>query len=415
MTLDILLLPAGSHGDVLPFVGLGRELVRRGHRVTCATSAWFRETCEATGIDFVGIGTREEFLALLHHPDLWRADLRALRYTMQIAQSVMRMQYEVAAGYAGRPGALVLHGMLALGARVAEEHTGVRTATVQLAPAVFRSVERPPRLPGVAMPPWSPRWWRRLQWWLMRQVGDTLFGELQAFRASLGLPPVHDILASWANSPALTVGMFPAWFAEPARDWPPAVRLTGFPLYDAAEVAPLARDVEDFLAECAHDGGPVVFTPGSGNAQAGAFLRGAIGACERGGRPGLILSKLTEVPARLPPRVRHLPWLPFSQVFPRACAVVHHGGIGTTAQALAAGTPQVVTALAYDQFDNGARVEALGVGTLYPGAAPDPARLAARIDAVAALRPRAQAIATRFAGAGGIATTCDLLERYAGV
>ena len=61
---------------------------------------------------------------------------------------------------------------------------------------------------------------------------------------------------------------------------------------------------------------------------------------------------------------------------------MHHGGIGTTAEALRAGVPQVIVALAYDQFDNAARVEALGAGALVGGGA-------------AGARPRALAAALR--------------------
>jgi UDP:flavonoid glycosyltransferase YjiC (YdhE family) len=43
---------------------------------------------------------------------------------------------------------------------------------------------------------------------------------------------------------------------------------------------------------------------------------------------------------------------------------VHHGGIGTTARALEAGVPQVILPQRFDQPDNGARCEVLGVGSV---------------------------------------------------
>lgn len=52
---------------------------------------------------------------------------------------------------------------------------------------------------------------------------------------------------------------------------------------------------------------------------------------------------------------------PYSLLFPRALVNVHHGGIGTTAQALRAGRPQLIAPY-LDQPDNAARVERLGVG-----------------------------------------------------
>ena len=54
-------------------------------------------------------------------------------------------------------------------------------------------------------------------------------------------------------------------------------------------------------------------------------------------------------------------YAPFSEIFPRARIVIHHGGIGTTGQALRAGLPQLVVPLFADQFDNAARVVRLGV------------------------------------------------------
>lgn len=55
-------------------------------------------------------------------------------------------------------------------------------------------------------------------------------------------------------------------------------------------------------------------------------------------------------------------YAPHSAVFPHAAAIVHHGGIGTTGQALGAGRPQIVVPHFGVQFDNAARLEAAGVG-----------------------------------------------------
>jgi len=60
--------------------------------------------------------------------------------------------------------------------------------------------------------------------------------------------------------------------------------------------------------------------------------------------------------------VHHCAYAPFQELFPRCAAVVHHGGIGTTAKALASAAPQLVLPLAFDQPDNASRVRRLGVG-----------------------------------------------------
>ena len=89
----------------------------------------------------------------------------------------------------------------------------------------------------------------------------------------------------------------------------------------------------------------------------------AVNACRELNRPGLLLSTFPEnFPPDLPETVRPLSYVSFSQLLPHCSAIVHHGGIGTTSQALAAGIPQLIRPLAFDQFDNASRVEKLGRG-----------------------------------------------------
>jgi rhamnosyltransferase subunit B len=73
----------------------------------------------------------------------------------------------------------------------------------------------------------------------------------------------------------------------------------------------------------------------------------------------LLIGKNTP-PENLPPDIIAIDYVPYSQIFPHACAIVHQGGIGTTAQALKAGRPTLIMPYSYDQPDNAARVERLG-------------------------------------------------------
>src|SRR5687767_12509859 len=68
---NILLMPVGSHGDVHPFVALGKTLQGRGHDVTLITSTYFESLAKKAGLPFVGIGSVEDFVACLDHPDMW--------------------------------------------------------------------------------------------------------------------------------------------------------------------------------------------------------------------------------------------------------------------------------------------------------------------------------------------------------
>jgi len=79
------------------------------------------------------------------------------------------------------------------------------------------------------------------------------------------------------------------------------------------------------------------------------------------GAEQLFVDLREQLPAVLPAGALHVSHAPFSALLPRLSALVHHGGIGTSAQALAAGIPQLVVPFAHDQFDNAARLHRLGV------------------------------------------------------
>ena len=154
--------------------------------------------------------------------------------------------------------------------------------------------------------------------------------------------------------------MFPDWFAPAPRDWPQQITQAGFPIYDGDGVAGLNSELSQFL----DDGdAPIVFTAGSAMGHGHAFFRAAVLSCTALRRRGVLLtSNVAQLPADLPPTVHHSAYAPFGLLLPRALALVHHGGIGTCAQALRAGLPQLVTPMGFDQFDNAMRLELLGVG-----------------------------------------------------
>jgi UDP:flavonoid glycosyltransferase YjiC (YdhE family) len=182
---------------------------------------------------------------------------------------------------------------------------------------------------------------------------------LNTFRRKLGLSPIHRVMREWLNSPRLVIGLFPDWFAPPQRDWPRALRLTGFPLYDESDQQHVSPALDRFLSEGTP---PILFTPGSANQLADSFFREAIGAALQLGRRALLLTRYPGQLPALPSGTHYEPYVPFSAVLPRCAALVHHGGIGTLAQALAAGIPQLTMPMGFDQPDNATRLVRLGVG-----------------------------------------------------
>src|SRR5262249_36382125 len=107
---------------------------------------------------------------------------------------------------------------------------------------------------------------------------------------------------------------------------------------------------------------PITFTLGSTAVMnAGGFFQESRAAARSVGRRALLLMGKNALPATAPRELLALEYAPHSGVFARSACVVHHGGVGTTAQALRAGVPQLVMPYAFAQPDNAARVPRLGV------------------------------------------------------
>ena len=68
-----LISATGSYGDIYPFVAVGRELKRRGHDVRFFASSYFSFLVERSGLNAVGIGSKEAYEAVIRHPDAFHA------------------------------------------------------------------------------------------------------------------------------------------------------------------------------------------------------------------------------------------------------------------------------------------------------------------------------------------------------
>ena len=140
-------------------------------------------------------------------------------------------------------------------------------------------------------------------------------------------------------------------------------------------------------------------------------------ALRSSGRPGLVLARGGDQIPPLTDGQRHVEYAPFGRLFPRAAAVIHHGGIGTTARALAAGVPQLVMPMAFDQHDNAARLVRLGVARVLP---PKRFRAAAIVQALdelqgsPAVAAACAAAKARSAEGDPIAEACRWVEELHG-
>lgn len=418
MVRNFYLFPVGSHGDVHPFLGLACELRRRGHHVTVVTSGLFQDLVERCGITFREISDRAADRRLLDDPDLWRGGRAVGTLTRRLIGPLMREHVEwIRRENLGARDVLVAPAH-ALGVRLTQEAWGLPLVSIHLQPAALWSAHRSPRLgrwslTGDRVPRWLKEWQFRCGFWLM--VDRLLRGSWNALRRELGLKASRIVVNS-LYSPHANCGMFPEWFGPPQPDWPQRLILCGFPLWDERSVTPLPSALEEFLRSGDR---PIVYTPGTGHTHAEAFWRAAIDACGRLQRRGIFLTRFGEqVPKHLPTEIRYFDFCPFSVLLPRVAAIVHHGGIGTLSQALAAGVPQLIMPMAFDQPDNAARIQALGVGDFLWPSALTGGRLATKLDRLlrdADVAASCRSYQSRLVGESGIDKACQVLEQTAGV
>ncbi len=238
---------------------------------------------------------------------------------------------------------------------------------------------------------------------------------VRRFRRELGLSPESprgDPFHQGQFAPAGVLALFPELLGKPQSDWPPLTQQCGFARYTQPTV------IDPSLAGFLRDGTPpLVFSLGSTAVHANAsFLRESLAAATALGQRAVLFTgspaMRERLPTTLPPGVVAVDYAPHAAVFPHAAVVVHHGGVGTSAEALHAGVPSLVVPHGFDQHDNAARMRRLGVAETLPAARYRADRAASLLEALSAgaVHERAAAIASTLRAQDGAARAADVIE-----
>jgi UDP:flavonoid glycosyltransferase YjiC (YdhE family) len=365
----VLLATFGSLGDLHPYIAVGRALRARGLQARIATSSDYRANVEAAELEFAPVapslaelGTPEELARRVADPMLGTQTL-----VRDLIMPHLRESHQQLREAARDADLLISHPLTFMVQVVAAEQHKPWLSSV-LAPASFLSRNDPPAMAPIN----SLQIAHRLGPWAYNTLLHFIRGTvrrweqpLHELRAELGLPNSNKIMLFEGQFSALgTLALFDAALMQPQADWPPHTRLCGTPLYDGAASAAQERaSLQEFLAA---GEAPVVFALGSSAVWLGGdFWPSAIEAARQLERRAILITGAPSLPD-LPASARVFAYLPYSQVFPHACAVVHQAGIGTLSQALRAGRPQLLTPVWFDQPDNAARACKLGVARTVP-------------------------------------------------
>jgi UDP:flavonoid glycosyltransferase YjiC (YdhE family) len=409
----IVLTCWGSYGDLFPYLAVAIGLRQRGHAPVIAASTLYREIVEQARIEFQAVPPDVDpmdtgLMARLMEPS--RGSEVIVR---EIVAPQVRAAYAALREAAQGADLLVTHPVTFAGPLVARSMKLPWISGV-LAPLSFFSAHDLPRLP-----PYPPvaglagrrLWSARAFLWLARRITRRWTAPVRALAAELGVSSDADPLYAGQFSPHGTIAMFSPLLARPQPDWPPRTHATGFAFHD--ESGDLDAELRAFV-----DAGdpPIVFTLGTSAAGApGTFYEeSARAAAMLGRRAVLLVGKYASEPeARAwPSHVFAARYAPHAPLFRRAAATVHHGGIGTLAQALRAGRPTLVVPHAHDQPDNAARASRLGVARVLDARHYIASRVAAHLQALLddeTYARRARDVGAAIAAERGTDAACDVI------
>lgn len=377
--MHYILASVGSYGDIAPFVWMAETLKRQGHTVDFLANPVFEDRIAGAGIAFHPIGTGEDYRTAATPAAITGNPFRDNGERIRAARRLFEFMFLRPAGQtcdtvcAQATGeTAVLHHFYAYGAKIAAEKRGLRHMNVNLSPYWLRTFLQPGSL--------SERMEQRMSAARNRFIDRQLFYKpVNDLRRRIGLHPIVKGSMEWMFG-GRTICLYPEWLQDFPLRGDVNVSHIGFP-GNPAEKEPLPQVMEDFLAS---RGRPVVFTPGSAVENGAAFFRDAAGALEDLGRPGVFLTRFPEsIPEKLPENILHMDFAPLASLLDRCAAIVHHGGIGTCAQAMAAGIPQLICHRLDEQRENARILEKLGVCRSLPFDGADRRRLAEGISGIA--------------------------------
>lgn len=421
--MKVAILTQFSRGDVQPFGALAKALKSAGHEVVVGVpeaSAALVEPHSDRVIPFVDIAKK-----LIADPVIRKsldANYRGLRGKVLAAEHLRRRRILVASllddlttVIRERPD-LVVHHSLLPGNEVAER-LGVPAVPVCLAPVFVPTSAFPSPLVPLRMPPALNRVSYRWTASALRPVAAKHHRRWR--RQSLGLPNRRyhrDVLRRPDGGPATVLQAFSRHALPGPLNQPEWVHTTGFWFLPVECERTMPAELDAFIKA----GEPPIYVgfgsmsgtdpSRSGQIIAEAIQQADVRAVVAGGWGGIALHEHSD-------RMLLIEQAPHDLLFPRMAAVVHHGGAGTTAAALAAGRPQVICPFIADQRYWAGRARALGVSS-------DPLpqhRLNARNLAAAirqavrdtAMAGRAARLGERIRTEDGVTTAVKVLESLA--
>lgn len=392
--MNVVLFTSGSAGDILPFVRVGSALAARGHAVTLVSHARYERLSSGAGLRYAPFDTDSQYADYLRHASLLNTPGGISRFLLEHSLPRAPAALDRLNAVLDADSLLLTCPTFDPAARIAAELHGLQPLWLFIAP--------------VQVSEWAQRRAVRSAM-VSRVLGDAI----EALRKDAGLAPIRD-WDEWLRYSDRSIGQWPDWFAAPDDTWLPGVEPVGFLIDHPAERSELPEAVADFVQ--AQDQAPLLVTGGTGRYLGEDFYANALGAARELDLPAIVVTRDQDcLPEKLPRRTLVVDHLPFGVVMPHCSTVIHHGGLGTTGAAAAAGVPQLILAFGADRPDNGDRITACGLGETIPlprCSVPEVVGALQRLTTSERIRERCANASAKILAQDGASRAADLAERF---
>jgi rhamnosyltransferase subunit B len=387
--MNVVVSTVGFAGDVLPFIRVGSRLKARGHHVTVISHCYYQPMAVRAGLDFVALDNIKDYTRLLEDGALLNTPDGISEFMRRHSLSRVPMQLDLISQRCRTDETiLITRDMFDTAARISAEKLDIPVLWMFIAPSQLTT--------------WKVR---------VELIRDQLGAEINALRTKIRLPAIND-WGHWLGYPKCSIALWPSWFAAPDPSWPAGVVPVGFTNESQDECEPLPKEVQRVLNTGAP---PILITGGTGMYLTSELFTVSSAACELLNRTAILVTPHERlVPTRLPQSVYWFRHLPFANLMPYVDAVIHHGGLGTAAYAIAGGVPQLILPYGADRPDNASRLQRLGVAEVQPAVRWNPDVVADTLQhllTASTVRIRCQELALRLRDSGAMGAACELIEK----
>lgn len=364
----ILIATLGTRGDVQPYVALAAELTLQGADVVLSTGEGFEDMIERTGararpvsVNYQALLQQEDIRAALHS---LKGMIRAARQNIVLQQRIVQELWQI--GLDEKPD-LILFNLKATVMTLVGRRLGVPALPTSLQPVLAATGDFPLALFGL---PDMGAFFNRRSYGIGRLLMKAGLGSLYKplkQEAAVELSMAGSTIDGYQHGggKAISLQAFSSALVPTPDDWPSEFWQCGYWFTPPPADYEPPDDLGQFLAA----GAPPVYLgfgsmPSKNPESLTKTVLSALGQTDQRailatGWGGLAKEAL---PDGLSENLFLIDKAPHSWLFPRCAGVVHHGGAGTTHEALRWGRPALVCPVFGDQPFWGKRVHAIGAG-----------------------------------------------------